>query len=364
MQTLTPVPDPLTAANGPLWLGTDFVTDDYTITLNATQAAEVAAATETACRRVGGRNMIFDRQVGRIDFPIPSIAALLAAAAREVADGKGFAVVRGLPVDGLDEHEAAVMIRGLVAHLGPIATQSRDGHLIRHVRATGRPLGDTVTRGHQTAERLWFHTDGADAAVLLCLRAAQQGGLSRLASAVGVHNAMLAMDPATVTALYQPFHFHMAGGNAPGLPETFISPIFSLHRRRFSVRYVRHTLLETQEVTGVPLPDHVLTAFDVLEGVADEFSLDMELRAGDLQVVNNHTVLHSRTSYVDPDDPERARHLLRCWLTFPGYAWRRASLVDEALRGGWLTDEQQLQAAKRWTPPAPAATRDSLGRQP
>ena len=39
-------------------------------------------------------------------------------------------------------------------------------HLIRHVRSAGRPLGDTVTRGHQTTERLWFHTDGADAAVI------------------------------------------------------------------------------------------------------------------------------------------------------------------------------------------------------
>jgi hypothetical protein len=124
------------------------------------------------------------------------------------------------------------MIRGLVTHVAPIATQSRSGHLTRHVRSTRRPLGDGVTRGHQTAERLWFHTDGADAAVLLCRRAAAAGGVSRLASAAAVHNVMLHANRAAVAALYQPFHFHMAGGNVPGLPATFISPIFSLYRGR------------------------------------------------------------------------------------------------------------------------------------
>jgi hypothetical protein len=351
---LTLVPTPLTANNAPLWSGTDFTTDDYTVTLDEHHVPEVEAATAAASRRFAGRDMTFDPHVHPDDFPLPSVGAILAEAAREVADGRGFAVVRGLPIDGLDDQQTAVMVRGLAAHLAPIATQSRDGHLIRHVRSTGRPLGDTVTRGHQTTERLWFHTDGADAAVLLCRRAAATGGLSRLASVAAVHNAMLHRDPAAVVALYQPFHFHMAGGNVPGLPATFISPIFSLHRGRFSARYVRHTLLETQQVTAVALPAVALAAFDLIEDTADRLSVDMELRAGDLQIVNNHTVLHSRTAYTDPDDAAQARHLLRCWLTFPHYAGRRAGFVNEALRFGWLTDDRQREAATSWTAP-PAA---------
>ncbi len=348
------MPTPLDADNAPLWSGADFTTDDYTITLDEHQVTEVAAAAAAACRRLAGRDMTFDPDVRREDFPLPSVGPVLDEAANEVANGRGFAVVRGLPVDALDEPEAAVMVRGLVTRLAPIATQSRDGHLIRHVRSTGRPLGDAVTRGHQTAERLWFHTDGADAAVLLCRRAAAAGGLSRLASAAAVHNAMLLRNPAAVAALYQPFHFHMAGGNVPGLPATFISPIFSLYRSQFSTRYVRHTLLETQQVTGVALPELALTALDLIEDAADQLSVDMELRAGDLQIVNNHTVLHSRTAYTDSDDPDQARHLLRCWLTFPHYIGRRAGFVDEALRFGWLTDERQREAAETWTAPTPA----------
>ena len=349
MPHLTPAR--LTAANAPLWSGADLTTADYTVTLDGPQVAEVADATETACQALTDRDMTFDRRIHREDFPLPTVSAVLEAAAHQVAGGRGFAVVRGLPVNALTESAAAIMIRGLVTHLAPIATQSRDGHLIRHVRSTGRPLGDTVTRGHQTRERLWFHTDGADAAVLLCRRAAASGGLSRLAAAGTVHNAMLAQHPSAVAELYERFHFHMAGGHVPGLPATFISPVFSMYHGRFSVRYVRHTLLETPQITGVPLPAQALAAFDLIETAADEHSVDMELRAGDLQVVNNHTVLHSRTAYTDPADPGLARHLLRSWLTFDTYAGRRPGAIDEGLRYGWLTDDLQHELARDWTAP-------------
>ncbi|MFF3127938.1 TauD/TfdA family dioxygenase [Streptomyces sp. NPDC057908] len=172
---------------------------------------------------------------------------------------------------------------------------------------------------------------------------------------------MLNASPAWTAELYQPFHFHMAGGNVPGLPPTFISPVFSLHRGRFSTRYVRHTLLETPTITEVPLPRDAMAAFDLLEEIADENSIDMELRAGVLQLVNNHTVLHSRTAYRDPQPPAGPRHLLRSWVTFPHYRGRRAAEADEYLRFGWLTDDQQQQQlASSWTPPtapdpAPAA---------
>ena len=37
--------------------------------------------------------------------------------------------------------------------------------------------------------------------------------------------------------------------------------------------------------------------------------------AGDVQLLNNGTVLHSREDYTDEDDPAQRRHLLRLWLT-------------------------------------------------
>ncbi|MPZ46095.1 MAG: hypothetical protein GEV05_22465, partial [Betaproteobacteria bacterium] len=35
---------------------------------------------------------------------------------------------------------------------------------------------------------------------------------------------------------------------------------------------------------------------------------------GDIQLINNHITLHARTAFVDYDEPQRQRHLLRMWI--------------------------------------------------
>ncbi len=52
----------------------------------------------------------------------------------------------------------------------------------------------------------------------------------------------------------------------------------------------------------------------------DRFRLDMDFRQGDIQFLNNHLVFHSRTGFVDYEEAERKRHLLRLWLDTPSYA--------------------------------------------
>ena len=39
------------------------------------------------------------------------------------------------------------------------------------------------------------------------------------------------------------------------------------------------------------------------------------MQAGDIQLGNNYSILHSRTAYVDHERPEDKRHLLRTWLS-------------------------------------------------
>ena len=57
-------------------------------------------------------------------------------------------------------------------------------------------------------------------------------------------------------------------------------------------------------------------ALDYLTEVASqpEFSFEMTLQAGDIQIVNNHAVLHSRSGYIDSVDPAERRKLFRLWL--------------------------------------------------
>ena len=54
----------------------------------------------------------------------------------------------------------------------------------------------------------------------------------------------------------------------------------------------------------------------------------MRFQPGDVQLLNNGTVLHSREEYTDEDDPAQRRHLLRLWLTAD------APATHELLRGG------------------------------
>ena len=48
-----------------------------------------------------------------------------------------------------------------------------------------------------------------------------------------------------------------------------------------------------------------------------EFHFSMMFEPGDIQFLNNHVTLHSRTAFEDFPEPERKRHLLRMWLSPP-----------------------------------------------
>jgi alpha-ketoglutarate-dependent taurine dioxygenase len=65
-----------------------------------------------------------------------------------------------------------------------------------------------------------------------------------------------------------------------------------------------------------PLGAGQMEALETLDRLNDDprFLLTMDLRPGDLQFLNNHVILHSRTAYVDHPEPERRRHLVRLWL--------------------------------------------------
>ena len=68
--------------------------------------------------------------------------------------------------------------------------------------------------------------------------------------------------------------------------------------------------------TGKPGSDVQRAALNEVNRLSNlpEFYLDMDFQVGDVQYLNNYSVLHSRTDFVDHDDPERKRFLQRIWL--------------------------------------------------
>lgn len=272
----------------------------------------------------------------------PEIAALVGGLRDELLFGRGFAVLRGLPVDG-DPARVAARLWALGRHLGAPVSQNARGHLLGHVCDLGYDEADPATRLYQTNRRQGFHTDSADIVALLCLRTARSGGRSSLASAATVFNAVLAAAPTLVDALFEPIATDHRGEEPPGARPWFEIPVLSFVDDRLSVIYQRRYIESAQRFAAAPrLTERQRAALDVLDAVLDdpEIHLEMDLAPGDVQLVHNHQLLHDRTAFIDDPDPARRRHLLRLWLCPPvgrrlpaSFAERYGS-VEIGRRGG------------------------------
>lgn len=318
-------PSPPTPFSGPaLWTGPELadpgLTDpeQWQTRLSDTVLAEI----DTALRETRRRDLTLLRLTAA-DFPLPGLGAELARLSGVLEHGRGFAVVRGLPVDRLGETAASTVLWGIGRHLGRPVPQNADGLVLGHVRDTGRGLGDPAVRGYQTREALPFHTDPTDLLALLTLRTPRTGGRVSLVSSAAVHNAVVDLRPDLAGRLYGTYHFDRRGEHAPGEPPCTKAPLVSRREGPAGapgMRYNRCYLESAQRFPEVPrLEPADRELFDLIDSVAasPEHRLDLDLRAGDLLLLNTHRVMHARTAFEDHGPPERARHLLRLWLAFP-----------------------------------------------
>ena len=61
-------------------------------------------------------------------------------------------------------------------------------------------------------------------------------------------------------------------------------------------------------------------ALDLIESLARESQLILDIQPGDLTFINNHALLHSREAFED--DPRATRYLVRMWLKNKELAWK------------------------------------------
>lgn len=254
--------------------------------------------------------------------PLRGLGQTMAGLAAQLNDGRGFFLLRGVPVDRYTEDQASTAFWVLGAAMGRPVSQNASGHLLGHVRDTGQKLSEPTARGYHTNERLAYHTDHADSVGLLCLRPSKSGGLSTLASAVTVHNEMVRRRPDLVPRLHEPFAFDHRGEQPDSWQEPYyLSPAYALHKDRLSVYMSRSAIYAAQRFEGVPeLTDEADEALTLMQDLCHEdgIRLDMSFQPGDVQFLSNFAILHSRTAYEDYDDPQLKRHLLRLWLRMPG----------------------------------------------
>lgn len=331
------------------WRGRNFAgTEDWITPLPVGAADEIDAA----LRGVAGLEW---RHITRDAFPLPTVSKTLADLAHELEHGRGFVRLRGLPVERYDEDDLRKMLWGLGCHLGTARYQNAQGELIGEVRDELRAFG-AVREPHQsgvdgkpvssryktrTNGPLRFHTDRCDVIALLCARASQSGGVSRLVSAVAVHNEILARRPDLLEQLYGDYHRSRIGEEAGGESATYALPVFATEDGHFTTQYSRTFVEAAQAVEGIPaLTPAQIEALDLLHEVAEELCLEAAFEPGDLQLINNHVIYHARAAFEDSDDSQ-GRLLLRLWLAMPnsrplpaGHKTLWGAVEPGALRGG------------------------------
>jgi TfdA family taurine catabolism dioxygenase TauD len=295
------------------WYGPETLTRrDWIEDLSECEIAEVERATK---QLAGARADI--TVISRDDFPLPTLGPRLQRILDDTLNGRGFALIRSLPVGRWTRLESAVAFFGIGAHIGAARPQNAKGHALGHVKDLGLSSSDPNTRIYQTRERQTYHTDSCDIVALLCLRPAKSGGLSSLVSSVTVFNEMRRRRPDLAKTLFEPLETDRRGEMDAGQQPYFRIPVFNWREGLLSTIYQRQYIESARRFPEVPpLSPRQIEALDMLDALADDPALNMhmEFRPGDIQLVHNHTILHDRTAFEDWPEPERKRHLLRLWL--------------------------------------------------
>jgi hypothetical protein len=263
---------------------------------------------------------------------------------REIKEGRGFALLRGLPRDGLSIAEFELLTWAIGLHIGVARPQGKASQYLSAVRDAGTTYRSGRGRGYSSSAELDFHTDSADIALLTCYNTAKSGGESMVSSSVAAHNVMVEERPNLAAALHAPLYFSRQQEQAPDEPLFYANPVWDEASGILCSKWNRNRVISAQALEGVPaLVPMQQEAMDSLDAILrrPDLMYRMYLRPGDMQMLNNHVTLHSRTEFVDHDDLAAKRCLFRLWLAPPDWpalpeSWRPAygSVEAGTVRGG------------------------------
>ncbi|KAK3717954.1 hypothetical protein LTR37_005380 [Vermiconidia calcicola] len=289
-------------------------------------------------------------------FPLPTLASFFGTVRKEVINGKGFILFKGIPVREWGLHKSAVAYMGLGTYFGYFVSQNRHGHVLGHVKDLGEDASkpDKV-RIYRTNAKQYFHTDGTDLVGLLCMAKALEGGESDIVSSQQVFNTLQRENPDVAETMCTPdWFFDRKGEVSRGQDEWYKSSIFFMEHDPDGIPRVWSkfdpmnvvSLGRFQEGPNAripPLTEKQRHAIKVFDETCQKLALHMILDPGDIQLLSNMQVYHARTAYKDyppgsvdeQGRPRVRRHLMRLWLATPEH------------EGGWKTPFHDSNDKKR-----------------
>ena len=299
------------------WVGRDLTPADWTVPLPAAALGELRQVLKDL-RHAPLDTLLLSPD----DFELDACRATMAQLRAKLTGGTMFAVLDRLPVEEMSPAEATQLYWLLASLVARPVAQKLNGQMLFDVRDTGAKLkpGSGI-RPTVTNVDLTYHNDNSyndtppDVVALLCLHHAMQGGTSRVVSVYSVHNALMADFPDLLPRLYHPVWYDRHAEHLPDEPNAFSAPVFEYTD-------VLNTRLALSEIhAGYALngeaPDTITrAALDAVQSVFNrpDLRVELEMRAGQIQFVNNRATGHARTEFRDYPEPERRRHLVRLWL--------------------------------------------------
>lgn len=313
---------------------------DWQLQLSTDHVSEICAAVDASLD-----SGIDVADIDRATFKLPTLGSVLQQTHQQLIHGRGFVLVRGMPVGQLNRESIIRAYVGVSAWLGQPVSQNGRGHLVGHVKDIGHDPHDPATRIYTTSYRQPFHTDSCDIVALLCLQPALSGGQSAIASSTAIYLHMKQHCPALAEQLKKPYIYDRKGEVPAGKQPVYPMPVVHEHAGNINVIYARDFIDAAmqrfpEQVKVTPLQLEALDEFDLLAH-SDQFKLEMDFEPGDIQYLHNHQILHARTTYEDHPDPAKKRHLIRLWLSAhnprplpTAYEERYGPILEGQIRGG------------------------------
>jgi hypothetical protein len=181
-----------------------------------------------------------------------------------------------------------------------------------------------------------------------------------VSSSVTAHDMLAVERPDLAEVLHGTFYFSRQQEQAPDEGPFYPNPIFDTQDGLLFSKWNRNRLRTAQAIAEVPKLTRVQQeAVDLLDDVLRRPNVmyTMYLQPGDMQILNNHTTLHSRTEFEDFEDPALKRCLFRLWLAPPDWgdlpeSWKPfyRSVKAGTVRGGikgQAYDETRLAFERR-----------------
>ncbi|PHM62732.1 TauD/TfdA family dioxygenase [Xenorhabdus ishibashii] len=246
-----------------------------------------------------------------------------------IKNGNGIVILKGMLINELNETELGERFLRFCSLMGTPVSQSVMGDILGRVEDMTHI--DPDARGYRNKEELFMHTDQPDMVCMLCVRPAQQGGQSKFASALALHEAIKKTRPDLLPALYTGYPYHRLNEHPLGASEITEHnvPIFSEYNGDLSIRYLRFNMLATAFARKEKIPLPLNKAIDYIDELSTSsyFCWITSLEKGDMLFFNNYLFLHSRTAFKDSKDPAKKRLMYRVWLACENFRSIRPELA-------------------------------------